>query len=120
MSDEISSEPRPKGSVRRLRDQYRPIVSALLPWCGDKELDLRCSILLLRDQASQSHHRSSSDSVVIYQEIARLGCLYALGSSLSCDQLAMLRQTMVRLMLAAKALDEISPSQQELDAGGYW
>lgn len=108
---------RTEGGLRHSpRYRYRPIVQGLIPWCDVTELDLRCSILLLRDQASQAVRHCSDDAEAPYSEVVRLGSIYAFGSTLSPAQLSNLRRALVHMTLAAGALDALASTEADFPA----
>lgn len=86
------------------RDQYRPQVRRFMPGCEGRELELRCSLLLLRDQATSRMRNCGGEAYDVCALIVRLVCEYALAS-MPIERLEELRYEAVRLATCASGLD---------------
>jgi hypothetical protein len=91
--------------IKPSRDRYIPIVKHHLPHCKDgDEMMLRCSILLLRDQAAAGLRRCSEEAYGILSEVQRLGLIYAFAS-IPTEELEALRYRLVMLTACASGLE---------------
>jgi hypothetical protein len=86
------------------RDRYRPIVTHHMPGCRGEELLLRCSILLMRDQAASSLTRCSEEAHGILHEVQRLATAYAYAR-IPIDELKELRYRLLQLTQTASGLE---------------
>lgn len=86
------------------RDRYIPIVKQHLPTCEGKALELRCSLLMTRDNATSSMRRCSDEAHGILAEIQRLATLYAF-TSMPIEELAELRYRLGMLVACASGLE---------------
>lgn len=89
------------------RDRYLPIVKHHLPACEGTELTLRCSLLLMRDNATSNLRRCSAASAGVLSEVERLATLYAYAP-MPNEQLAELRYQLLRLTAAASGLEQFA------------
>lgn len=86
------------------RDQYRPQVKRFVPGCEGRELELRCSLLLLRDQATSRMRNCSDEAHAVCALIVRLACEYAFAT-MPLELLEELRYEAVRLGTCASGLE---------------
>lgn len=86
------------------RATYVPIVRRLHPAAEGEEIQLHCSILLIRDFATRLIGRCSDHAYWIHSEIACLATEHAF-SLRSLPDLRALRAELIRLQLAAANLD---------------
>lgn len=107
----------PAGIKPAARDKYIPIVTHHLPTCEGQELSIRCSILLVRDQATSSLRRCSDEAHGILTEIQRLATLNAYRS-MPLEHLAELRRHLVRLLSCASGLEMFAYELGGSDARG--
>lgn len=107
-------------NVRPARDRYIPVVAHHVPLCKGRELSLRCSILLLRDQATSAARRCSDEAAGILAEIERIGTHYAFAR-IPTIELEQLRRHLVMLTTSASGLDmfayRLAHPERETDAG---
>lgn len=89
------------------RDKYIPIVTHHVPGCTGRDLMLRCSILLMRDQATATMRKCSDEAFGVMQQIQQLANAYAYAA-LPADELAELRYQMLRLTMAASGLEQFA------------
>jgi hypothetical protein len=102
------------------RERYLPIVRHLLPGCMGEELQLRCSILLMRDKATSNMRHCSEEAHGILGEINRLAARYAY-ESMPIEELQELRRQMVQLTSCASGLEMFAwrlANPGGADAGG--
>lgn len=99
------------------RDRYIPIVKQHLPVCRGKELELRCSLLMMRDKASSSLTRCSDDAYYTLHEVQRLAAAYAYVP-MPLDELEQLRYQLLRLTSCASGLEMFAYRLANPNAGG--
>lgn len=105
------------------RDRYLPIVKHHLPHCEGEELSLRCSILMMRDQAASNLRACSDEAAGCLSEVQRLASVYAYHS-MPLEQLAALRYQLLRLTTCASGLEAFAfnqanpPAKRGENAGG--
>jgi hypothetical protein len=90
--------------LAKRRDEYRPTVERMLPGVEGEELQLRCSLLLMRDSASATLRHCSEDAAGVLQQVESLAAVYAF-TPLPLDELRELRRTLVRLTSCASGLE---------------
>jgi hypothetical protein len=90
--------------IRPARDRYTGIVKHHLPGCKGEELELRCSILLMRDQAGSSLRQCSEDAAGALSEVQRLATVYAYAS-IPVEELKELRYRLLQLTQTASGLE---------------
>lgn len=103
--------------IKPSRARYVPIVKHHLPRCEGKELDLRCSILFLRDQATSTMQRCSDEAHGTLSEVQRLGSDYAYAY-ISIEQLEEVRYLLLRLTTCASGLERLAFKLAYPEAGG--
>lgn len=94
------------GQDVRPRHRYRPTVEAFLPGCAGEELELRCSLLLLRDNATVIKGSIAGEAWPLLDHVERLASEYAL-SSMKLDSLRQLRRAVVMITAQANTLDAL-------------
>ena len=104
--------------IRPSRGRYIPIVNHHLPRCAGKELDLRCSILFLRDQAASTMQRCSYEAYGTLSEVQRIGSAFAYAQ-IPIDPLERARYLLLRLTTCASGLEQLafSLSYPDYEAG---
>lgn len=90
--------------IRPSRDRYVPIVRQHVPTCEGKELELRCSLLMVRDQSASALRRCSEEAHGILSEVHRLASENAF-TSMPIGELAELRRQLVQLTACASGLE---------------
>jgi hypothetical protein len=90
--------------IRPARAKYEPIVTHHMPLCEGQELDLRCSILQMRDNATSRLRRCSEEAYGILQDIQRLGTQYAYAR-IPLEELKELRYRLLQLTQTASGLE---------------
>lgn len=86
------------------RAKYKPVVTTFLPGCHGKELELRASLLLLRDNSQRHLSYCSEQAHSVLTEINRLAALYAY-ESMKIEALEALRHTLVKMITVASELE---------------
>jgi hypothetical protein len=104
------------------RDQYAPTVTLHLPGCEGEELAMRCSLLLMRDNATAALRYCSDEAAAPLEAVERLAGQYAFAS-MRADQLKLLRYQLHRLTSCASGLEAFAfaranPEKRETDARG--
>lgn len=91
--------------VKRVaRDKYVPIVRHHMPHCEGEELSLRCSLLLMRDQAASRLDKCSEEAWPTLSEVNRLATLYAYRR-IPLGELRDLRRRLIQLTMCASGLE---------------
>jgi hypothetical protein len=107
--------------IKPARDRYLPIARHHLPGCEGEELQVRCSILLMRDQASSSLRRCSDEAAGTLNEVQRLATLYAYAP-IPLEELKELRYRLLQLTQTASGLEmfayRLAFPEGGADAGG--
>jgi hypothetical protein len=103
--------------IRPERAQYEPLVDRFLPGCSGEELALRCSLLLLRDNATQGLNHCSDEAHDPLRAVERLASRYAYAS-VPLEQLKLLRYELVRLVTVATGLEQFAKAMGEQHARG--
>jgi hypothetical protein len=92
----------PQGDPRR---QYVPTVNAFLPGAEEEEVDVRCSLLLMRDCAAVAKTHCSDEAYPILDQVERLASRFAF-QGMAVDDLQRLRAAMRKIVAAAATLDD--------------
>jgi hypothetical protein len=87
------------------RRQYVPTVNALMPGTEGDELDIRCSLLLMRDCAAAAKARCSDEAYPILDQVESLASRYAF-QGMAVEKLDELRTAMRKVVAAAACLDD--------------
>jgi hypothetical protein len=90
--------------IQPARDRYIPVVTHHVPLCEGRELVLRCSILLLRDQATSALRRCSDEAAGVMGEVERLATLFAF-KRMPVARLEELRGQLLRMTAVGSGLD---------------
>lgn len=104
-------------NIAPARDRYIMIVRHHMPACEGKEMMLRCSILLMRDQATSALRRCSDEAYGLLTEVQRLAAHYAY-ETMPLEHLAELRHQLVKLTLCASGLEAFAFNRANPDAAG--
>ena len=99
------------------RADYVSIVRGLKPLCHGEELDLRCSLLLMRDQAMGRKNVACEPAWLILDVIERIATDNALHHKVKLDDLRELRRIALNLACAASSLDTLFAPPLPLDEG---
>lgn len=86
------------------RERYIGIVRHHVPTSQGRELEMRCSLLLLRDQATSALRRCGDDAAGVLIEVQRLAGQYAFAS-MPLVEIEELRRHLVMLTAAASGLE---------------
>lgn len=89
--------------------RYADTITAFLPACYGRELELRCRIMSARENATASigRGRCAPEARGARMEIQRLALAYAYAPA-SCDELALLLEALRLLLRAAMRLDRLA------------
>lgn len=93
--------------IRSARDDYIPQVRRFVPGCRGRELELRCSLLLSRDQAASAAQRCSREAEGILEHILWLVDEHAFRR-MPLDRLEEVREHVVRLVCCASGLESFA------------
>lgn len=89
------------------REDYHAIVRGLRPFVGDEELDLRSSLLLMRDQAMGRKNVACEPAWHILDVIERLATDNAMNHKADVETLRELRRVSLNLACASSSLDAL-------------
>jgi hypothetical protein len=92
------------------RDDYAPTVRALMPGSDGEDMEIRCSLLLMRDCATSAKRYCSEEAWPVLDHVERLASHYAF-KHMPLDRFTELRAAMRKLVAAAGALDEATKDQ---------
>lgn len=92
--------------INAARAAYEPAIQRFLPGCEGRELMLRASMMMLRDQAGARMQHCSDEAYGVLQQVQRLGLHHALAS-MQVEVLDEIRGAMVRLAAQASVLEGI-------------
>ena len=100
------------------REDYWPAVVSFLPSAQGEELELRASLLLMRDRAVVTKPNASDEGWQILDMVEKIATRDAFRS-MEIDGLRELRRLLLRLISTASGFDTLSPAQPgENDGGG--
>jgi hypothetical protein len=85
---------------RGLRSRYHPIVRTYFPIAEDEEIELRSSLMAIRDLSTSRLLSCTQTSGVLWQCVQQLASEYA-TAHLNLSELSFLRGTVVSLAAAA-------------------
>lgn len=94
-------------NITPTRDRYIPQVKEFVPLCEGEDLTQRCSILMMRDQATAGLRRCSAEAAPILEHIQRVASQYAF-TKMPADRLKELRYQLVRLVTCASGLEQFA------------
>ena len=98
------------------RADYEPTVKALRPGCTGEELDIRASLLLMRDRAMSVKRRSSEPGWVVLDVVEKLASDNAL-QPMPLDDLKEIHRLAIRLVSCASGLDAVFAPGLPLEKG---
>jgi hypothetical protein len=101
----------------RRREDYLPTVRHLMPGLDEKETVLRCSLLLIRDNASASMRRCSGEAHPVLLAVEQLASAYAF-QRMPIEALEHLRYHLIRLVTSASGLETFASMLGGGDARG--
>lgn len=88
--------------------RYRPTVAQFLPAIDDESARLRCGILYLRDKASGAERVARWEASTVLAAIASIATQHAF-TEMPLEQLETVHASLVRMMMAATALEVRGP-----------
>lgn len=101
-------------------DNYAATLARVLPGAGNEEIELRCSILATRDNASSASHRCSDDAYMLLQAVGNLAHKYAFVE-LPIDRLKALRKNLNMIVANASSIEALAyfmATREETDGRG--
>jgi hypothetical protein len=99
----------PVQSQRLMRDQYIPTLARLMPDAQGKERDMRCSLLLMRDNAMAAMRRCGDDAYPVLNIVSNTAARYAF-ERMPVDDLEHIRWVLLRLTTCASDLESFTLS----------
>lgn len=88
--------------------RYATTVSHFMPGIDDETQELRCRILYLRDKSMAAQRTATWDAAQILATIVSIASVYAFAA-MPFDQLQTVHKSLMRLMMAATALEVRGP-----------
>lgn len=104
-------------AIPESRRQYVPTVTTFLPGVQDEELDVRCSLLLMRDCAMAAKGSCSEEAWTILDHVERLTSRFAF-QGMPLDHLVELRRVLRLIVAAAASLDDWASPRKDAGARG--
>jgi hypothetical protein len=89
------------------RSDYEPIVKAMRPHCEGEELELRASLLLMRDRAMATKKIACTPAYALLDVVENVANESALSFAVSKDQLRELRRLCLSCVAAASSFDTL-------------
>lgn len=89
------------------REDYEPIVKGLRPFCAGEELQLRSSLLLMRDRAMATKPTASHSGWALLDVIEREANGVALNHRVTLDDLREFQRLCIRLVTVARGFDDL-------------
>jgi hypothetical protein len=99
------------------RSDYEPIVRGLRPLCGGEELELRTSLLLMRDRAMATKLRASEYAWGLLDVVERVGADHAMNHKVDVESLREMRRICLNIVCAASSFDAMMQPRLPLDEG---
>jgi hypothetical protein len=99
------------------RDAYIPAVTRLMPSVHGDELSLRCSLMLMRDQASSALRRCTEDAFGLLTALEALATRYVF-QEMTVDELKQVRWMLVSLTATASSVNGFALGRLAPPAGG--
>lgn len=100
--------PLPEGVSRPARrEDYLPIVKALRPFIGEDELELRASLLLMRDQAMGRKNSACEPAWMLLDVIERTASENAMNHRVDVETLRELRRLCLNCACTASSFDTV-------------
>jgi hypothetical protein len=95
------------------RQDYEPTVRALMPASDGEDMEIRCSLLLMRDCAASAKRYCSNDAWPVMDQVERLAGDYAFRT-MPIEKYRGLRDALRKLVAACACLDAVA---DEADGG---
>jgi hypothetical protein len=99
------------------RDDYIPIVKGLRPLCEGEELELRSSLLLMRDRAIATKAAACAPSWQLLDVVERVASESALNHKLDVEELRELRRLCLNTVASASSFDTLFHPRLPLNDG---
>jgi hypothetical protein len=99
------------------RSDYEPLVKAMRPLCSGEELELRASLLLMRDRAMATKKIACTPAWALLDVVENVANESALSFAVSVDQLRELRRLCLNCVCAASSFDTLYQPRLPLDQG---
>jgi hypothetical protein len=100
------------------RSDYEPIVKAMRPLCEGEELELRASLLLMRDRAMATKGMACTPAWALLDVVENVANESALSFAVSKNQLRELRRLCLNCVAAASSFDTLyQPRLPGIDKG---
>ena len=87
------------------RADYEPIVRGLRPFVDGEELELRSSLLLMRDRAMATKSNASEYAWSLLDVVERVASEHAMNHRVDLDTLRELRRVCLNIVCAAASFD---------------
>ena len=92
-----------------VRSRYRPVVQTFFPIADDEEIELRSSLMFIRDSSKSKLRACSHTTRPFRQCLERLASHYAFAP-MALPQLWFVRGTLIRMAAAVSSLEFVDQS----------
>jgi hypothetical protein len=99
------------------KEDYAPIVRGLRPFLPDEEVDLRSSLLLMRDRAMATKANASEYAWALLDVVERVGADHAMNHRVDVESLREMRRICLNIVCAASSFDAMYQPRLPLDDG---
>lgn len=110
--------PLPEGVSRvPRRSDYEPIVRGLRPFLNDEEVELRASLLLMRDRAMATKPTVCQPSWMLLDTVERIASENAMNARVDLETIRELRRVCINIVCAASSLEAVFQPKLPLGDG---
>jgi hypothetical protein len=102
------------------KEDYFAIVQGLRPLCEGEELQLRASLLLMRDRAMATKKSACEPSWGLLEVVERLANENAMNHRVKLDDLREIRRVCLNIVCAASSLDTLFQPRLPLMSATSW
>jgi hypothetical protein len=99
------------------RSDYEPIVKGMRPFIEGEELELRSSLLLMRDRAMATKASASEYAWSLLDVVERVGSDHAMNHRVDVESLREMRRICLNIVCAASSFDAMYQPRLPLDDG---
>jgi hypothetical protein len=99
------------------REDYEPLIRGLRPFCEGEELQIRASLMLMRDRAMATKYRSSEPGWHLLDVVERIASDNAMNHQLDIEALREMRRLCNQCVTAARDFDLLFQPRLPLDDG---
>lgn len=99
------------------KEDYFPIISGMRPFIKGEELELRASLMLMRDRAIATKNTTCEYAWPLLDVIERVACDHAMNHLVTVDDLRELRSLCLNVVMAASGFDAMFSPRLPLNEG---